>query len=370
MLFKRMKIEEESPEQFGYERIKFNLTESSTTDKSMADVGIKLPEDLLLCYGDHLGKKELRELIGKRYGASEEQVIVSVGACMALLIIYAGLLKPNDHIIVLHPNYPADVEIPRSLGCNVELFKLEFKSKFQLDVDMLISRIRPDTKLLCITYPHNPTGTMISPAQLEKLAEACEKNKTYLLVDETYGDLTFGERLPHVTNLTQYGICVESLSKAIGIPGIRTGWIVCKNEEILKKLIAVKEQVCICGSVIDEECAYQVLLRNEEILEPIRRDIREKFEILCEEMEHQDVLEWVKPDGGVICFPHVKDEIELDTAELYDCMNNKYGVFVGPGHWFELDDRFFRLGYAWPEKDELRAGIRGIISAIQDVRQN
>ena len=126
MNFDRMKIEAESPEQFGYDKIKYNLTESSNTDKTFADVGIHLPDDLLLCYGDHMGKEELRELIGKRYGADKDHVILGVGACMALFTIYAALLKPNDHVLVLHPNYPADVEIPRSLGCNVELFRLSF----------------------------------------------------------------------------------------------------------------------------------------------------------------------------------------------------------------------------------------------------
>ncbi len=370
MLFQRMKIEEESPEQFGYDKIKYNLTESSTTDKTMADVGISLPDNLMLCYGDHLGKQELRELIAEKYGAKADDVIVTVGACMALFNIYSALLKPGDHVLILHPNYPADVEIPKSLGCDVELFRLKFEEQFRLDVDRLIDSIRKETKLVCITYPHNPTGSMIGAKALEKLAKACDENQIYLLVDETYGDLTFGERLPHVSNLTPYGICVESLSKAVGIPGIRVGWIVTRNSETIGRLIAAKEQICICGSVIDEECAYQVMRRNEEILAPIRNDISEKFEILCEEMEQQDVLEWIKPEGGVICFPHVKDEIEIDTEELYKCMNEKYGVYVGPGHWFDLDDRYFRLGYAWPGKEELRAGIRGIIAAIQDVRKN
>ncbi len=370
MQFNRMWIEKESPEEYGYENIKYNLTESSTTDKTMTDVGIQLSQDLLLCYGDHLGKKELRQVIGKMYDAKEDEVIVTIGACMSLFLIYSAILMPGDHVLIMHPNYPANIEIPRSLGCQVDLYGLKFEEGFRMDVDQLISMLRPETKLVNITYPHNPTGVMTTAEDIAKLMKACEANGTYLMVDETYGDLTNGQRLPHVSSMSKYGICIESLSKAIGVPGIRTGWMVSKNRELLDKVIATKEQVCICGSVVDEECAYQVLSKREELLKPIKADIAEKLAILTEIMENQNVLEWVKPQGGVVCFPRIKEEIEIDTKEFYDCLNHKYGVFVGPGKWFDMSDRYFRIGYAWPKKEELRQGMLNLLKAIEDTRKN
>lgn len=370
MWFNRMLIEKESPEQFGYERIKYNLTESSTTDKSLADLGIKLENDLLLCYGDHLGKVELRELIAKRYGVDKDEVICTIGSCMALFVVYSTLLKPQDHVIVMHPNYPANVAIPQSLGCDVQLYELQFEDGFKLNVDQLIAMLQPKTKLVNITYPHNPTGTMASADDLTRITAACAQNGTYLMVDETYGDLTIGERIPHVCNMTEYGICVESLSKAIGAPGVRTGWIVSKNKALNEALISVKEQICICGSALDEECAYQILQRNDELMAAIRRDIAEKFAVVCDVMDNQDVLEWVKPVGGVVCFPRIKPEIELDVNEFYYKLNYKYGVFVGPGRWFEKDDRYFRIGYAWPDKEQLKRGLETLVATVNEVRKN
>lgn len=370
MQFRRMRIEEESPEEYGYEKIKYNLTESSTTDKTLRDVGISIASDTLLCYGDHLGKPELRKLIAQRYGARPENVVCTVGACMALFTVYSALLMPGDHIVIMHPNYPANIEIPRSLGCDVELCHLLFDEEFKLDIDKLIEMIRPNTKLVNITYPHNPSGTLINATNVERIMDACEKNGTYLVVDETYGDLTVGKRLPHVSNMSKYGICIESLSKALGIPGIRTGWIVTKNNELLGKLIATKEQICICGSILDEEAAYQALSRNEELMTKIRADVKEKFSIVCELMENQSCLDWVRPQGGVVCFPRIKPEIEVDTREFYDVLNNEYGVFVGPGRWFDMDDRYFRVGYAWPDKEELRQGLLNLFKTVEDVRKN
>lgn len=366
MKFARMKIEKESPEEYGYDRIKHNLTESSTTDKSLADVGVEIGDNLLLCYGDHLGKPELRGLIAKNYGAEPENVMVTVGACMALFIVYATLLESRDHVIIMHPNYPANIEIPRSLGCEVELYGLTFENGFKMDVNHLISKLRPNTKLVNITYPHNPTGAMACASDIARLMSACEANGTYLMVDETYGDLTRGDRLPHVTNMSKWGICVESLSKAIGAPGIRAGWIVSKNAKIFERLLATKEQVCICSSILDEECAAQILARRETIMEKVRKDMDEKFAIVCELMDSQDAVEWIKPEGGVVCFPRIRQDIEIDTEEFYRILNDKYGVFVGPGRWFEMDDRYFRIGYAWPGKEELRQGLLHLFDAVRE----
>ena len=103
---------------------------------------------------------------------------------------------------------------------------------------------------------------------------------------------------------------------------------------------------------------------------PIREDVAEKFAILETFMKNQNVFDWVKPTGGVVCFPSIKPDIKLDVEEFYDVLNNKYGVYVGPGHWFEMNDRHFRLGYAWPTKEELEEGLVYLAQAVEDVRKN
>lgn len=370
MWFKRMNIEKESPEEFGYENIKFNFTESSTTDKTMADVGIKLPQDLVLCYGDHLGNSALRSLIAKEYDAQADDVIVTVGACMAVFAVYSCLLKPEDHVVVMSPNYPADVDITYSLGCKTDLYKLREENGYRLDLDELASMITEKTKLVAITYPHNPTGVMITEEQLRQVIKVCEEKGVYILVDETYGDLTSTKRIARAASISDKAISIESLSKAIGVPGIRTGWIVSKDKKLVEKIISVKEQICICTSVVDEECAYQILSKKEALLAPIKKDIAEKFAIVEDFMAKQKVFNWVRPQCGVVSFLCIKPEIKIDTKKFYEILNNKYGVFVGPGHWFATDDRYFRLGYAWPTKEKLIEGLPYLEKAVEDAREN
>lgn len=369
MYFTRMLMEEEAPAQLGYERIKYNFMESSTVVKTMAEVGIKPDVNMPLLYTDHMGNPALRKMIGQDYGLGPQNVLVCTGSCMSLLVIYATLLGPGEHAVVMQPNYTANIEIAKSLGCDLDLFCPKFENGFQPDMGELRALIKPNTKLVNITYPHNPTGTMIDKATLMEISELCRENGSYLLVDEAYRDITHGEALPHGASLGRHVISIETLSKGVGIPGIRSGWIVAADEDLILKFLATKEQVCICGSIVDEDYARQVMERKEQLMPYIHRDMMEKFAIVKDFMANQDVLEWVEPGGGVVCLPRIKPQIKLDAADFYEALNNKYGVFVGPGRWFYMDDRFFRLGFGSSSAQKLKEGLPLILKAVADAKK-
>ncbi len=219
MHYRRSPIEIESPEQFGYENIKHNLAESSISDALWQDLNINLG-DLVLAYGDHYGKPELRELIAADAGSivQPDDVLLTVGAAAALFIISTSLLRPNDHLLVMHPNYATNIETPRMIGCQIDFLRLTFDNGFKIDVDEIASRITPQTKLVSVTCPHNPTGSMMTADDLRRLVAIVEEKGCYLLVDETYHDMTFGERLPIAASLSPRAISVSSLSKSYGLP--------------------------------------------------------------------------------------------------------------------------------------------------------
>ncbi|HEX4372452.1 MAG TPA: aspartate aminotransferase, partial [Puia sp.] len=118
MLYKRMPIEIESPESLGYDSIECNLAESSARDVSFKELDIDL-NDLTIAYGDHTGKPALRELIAADHkNISAENILLTVGAAGALFIIHSSLLKKEDHVIVVRPNYATNVETLRAIGCD------------------------------------------------------------------------------------------------------------------------------------------------------------------------------------------------------------------------------------------------------------
>ncbi len=369
-----MPIEVESPEQLGYDTITNNLSESSVADRRLSDLGIELAsngasglDDLLLCYGDHLGNPSLREAVAAGgEGLRADDVLVTPGAAAALFATATSLLEPGDHAVVVRTNYATNLETPRAIGADVDIVDVAYEAAWQLDVTRLAARVRPGaTRLISVTCPHNPTGTMLDLASLHALVELAERSGAVLLVDETYRDLTHASPLPLAATLSPRVISVSSMSKAYGLPGLRVGWAVCRDADLAETLLAAKEQMFICGATLDEAIAGLVLADRSRILPPILDEVRTRLGIVSEWMASQRTFEWILPAGGVVGLVRFRPEVAVDTERFYELLLAKHGTYVGPGHWFEVDDRHFRLGFGWPTESELRAGLTALSTAAQ-----
>ncbi len=367
MQYKRMPIEIESPESLGYDSIACNLAESSVRDVPFREIDINL-DDLVIAYGDHIGKPALRKLIAGFYtGIDTADVLLTVGAAGALFIIQSSLLQGGDHIIVVRPNYATNIETPRAIGCAISFIDLFFEENFALDTEKIKKAIRPNTRLISITTPHNPTGTLVGRDDLDSLCRLAEQHDCFLLVDETYRDLCFQTPTPLAASLSKNAISVSSVSKAYGIPGIRSGWIITRNTFLQQLFLAAKEQIHICNSVVDEEICYQYLSKKQNYFPAIEQAVKSNFHLLKKWMENHASLEWVEPSGGVVCFPRFKNEVQLDMEKFYACLLERYKTYVGPGHWFEQSKRFFRLGFGWEKQDAFLQGLANIDKAIDGV---
>lgn len=366
MRYTRMPIEIESPEELGYDSIKYNLCESSYTDAVLKDVGVDLGE-LVLCYGDHKGLPELRECVVAESGELvADDVLVTVGAAAALFIVATTLLEAGDEVVVVRPNYATNIETPRAIGANIHFIDLEFEKGFELDLDAVERVMNTRTRYVSVTHPHNPTGAVLSQDTIQALIALCEQHQCYLLVDETYRDMVFAEKTPLAAGLSDRVITVSSVSKTYGLPGIRIGWLITRNRELMEKFLAAKEQIYICGSVVDEEIALRYLQQRYGRLEAILADISAKFQLVRQWLEGHEQLEWVVPGGGVVCFPRLIAPQNHDMDVFYRVLLDNYATYVGPGHWFEMPPHYFRLGYGWPDLQELSGGLANIDRALQD----
>lgn len=364
MRYVRMPIEIEAPEEYGYAKIRYNLSESSVTDQSLATLGLTIP-NLTLLYNEHRGSEALRSLIAAdSAGVTAADVLITSGAATALFIVSTSLLSPDDHLVVVRPNYATNLETPRAIGCHISFIDVTFESGFRLDFDQLAAAITPRTKIISVTCPHNPTGVMFTVNELRQLVELARAKGCYLLVDETYRDLSFDGPLPLAASLGRHVISVSSLSKAYGVPGIRIGWLITRDPELQRTFLAAKEQISLSGSVIDEWIAEQVLTRRDSLLQPTLAEMRERRRLVAEWLAREPLLEWVPPQGGVVCFPRMRAEPPGGTDAFYRRLLEQYGTYVGPGHWFEMPDRFFRLGYGWTSRAELMSGLEAISQAL------
>ena len=365
MRYRRMPIEIEAPEELGCD-IRFNLSENAIGDRTLEDLCVAIP-NLSLKYTEHCGSSRLRSLVAQMYAALDiDDVLITPGASSALFLIATSLLTCDDHLVVTRPNYATNVETPRAIGCEISFVELEIERAFQIDIEEVAAAIRPNTRLISVTSPNNPTGTVIAKNMMVALARLAEERGCYLLVDETYAGITYEQDRPSIASLGNHIISVSSLSKSFGVPGLRMGWLITKNKTLQETFLAAKEQISICGSTIDEWIAEQILSKGPEILTKTKQEMQARLDrvsacILTEEQ----YLEWVRPAGSVVCFIHIKKEPVGGISAFYERLLKTYGTYVGPGRWFERPDTFFRLGYGYPTIPELETGLDRISRALR-----
>lgn len=367
MRYRRMPIEIESPEQYGYDRIDNNLAESSVTDMALGDLDVQLDE-LVLAYGDHRGAPELRELIAADDPAlGPDEVLVTVGAAGALFIVNSSLLAAGEHAVIEFPNYATNLDTPLGIGADVERSELRYEDEWAIDPEQLAAMIRPDTRLVSLTTPHNPTGAVIAEDDLRRIVSAVDASSAVLLVDETYREMS-REPTPLASTLSGRAISVSGMSKSFGMPGIRVGWITCRDPDLMETFLAAKEQIGISGSLVDEAIACAALRRKGPLLKAISEHVDANRAVVQAWIDDRRDLEWVEPRAGVTGFARIRDTTGVPLDRFYEVLLKDLRTWVGPGHWFGFDDRYMRIGFGWPTRERLTAGLEAISEALRRVR--
>jgi aspartate/methionine/tyrosine aminotransferase len=347
--------------------IDYDIGESAVKTLAVEDLEVDL-EKILLRYGYHSGRPDLRACIAEQYpGLGPDHIIITTGASEANFTVVAALVKPGDHVVIEHPNYPSLYEVPRSLGCDASLLSLKYENHFKPDLDELKSKITPATKLVSLTHPNNPTGSIISEKDLREVIDVVESYKTFLLFDETYRHMAYGENLlPPAASLSDRAVSITGMSKCYGLPGTRTGWLATTNQFLLEAVVAIREQLSISNNTLGEEIALSVLKRKDAFLTNARKRIMSNREIVAAWIEKHDNFEWVYPAAGVVCFPRIKEHVAVDPDRLYRHLAEEYKTFVVPGSCFEMDNRHFRIGFG-ADVEEIQTGLSNLDKALSDL---
>jgi aspartate/methionine/tyrosine aminotransferase len=341
--------------------VDYDIGESGVKYLNLGALDLDL-EHVQLRYGHHRGSPELRRVISELYdGFSPDQICVTNGSSESNFSVIASLVGHSDHMIIEHPNYPSLYEVPRSLELPHDLFRILYEERFNPDIGRLEGLMKPNTKLVTLTHPNNPTGSVISEKMLREVVELVESHDAYLLHDETYRELSFEKPPPPAATLSDHAISMTTMSKAYGVPGIRIGWIA-GPENIIESVRAVREQLTICNNVLGEAIAMSVLKKRDTVLNGVRQRVQTNFETLKHWMAHQDVLEWVEPSGGVVAFPRLRHG--STTRELCRTLATEYRTFTVPGYGFEMD-RHLRIGFGG-DAQELNEGLKRLTQAINE----
>jgi aspartate/methionine/tyrosine aminotransferase len=309
---------------------RYNLTGSDGENISLRELlALATPEDraeyenVSLGYTETFGAAALRAEIARTYDTvGPEHLLCFAGAEEAIYAAMHVLLGADDHAIVITPNYQAAETVPLSI-CEVTGVPLDIERNWDLDVDLLRSALRPNTKLISINFPNNPTGKILPRAAFDAVVAICRERGIWLFNDVVYRliERDPGRRLPQAVDAYERGISLNVMSKAYGLAGLRIGWLACKDRSMLVRFEHFKHFLSICNSAPSEVLARIALKARDKILDRNRAVVRANLEVLNAFFaDYRHLFDWRVPDGGCIGFIRYKgaEGVEEFTRRLVE----------------------------------------------------
>lgn len=299
-----------------------------------------------LGYTESQGAPKLRQEIARAYTTIQpHQVLVHSGAGEAIFLFMHAVLQAGDHVVVHSPCYQSLVEVARSIGCEVTLWKADEQNGWTPDIDDLRGNLRSNTRAVVINTPHNPTGYLMPHDIFREVNRITQERGILLFSDEVYRESEYdpADRLPSACDINDDAISLGGTSKTFGLPGLRIGWIATHNADTYTKMERLKDYTTICNSGPSEFLAELALRHRQEIA-------RRNLEIITGNLAILDgffarfgeKITWVRPKAGPIAFPRlVAEDIESFCHELVTTA----GVLLLPGTIYDDSENHFRIGF-------------------------
>ncbi len=333
----------------------------------MADADSRtLWENLSLGYTESPGHPLLREEIARLYQQVPlEQIVVAVPE-EAIYVALNTLVQAGDHVVCMTPIYQSLYEVAHSLGCSVTPWTVKVEGdRWRLPVETLESLITPQTRLLIVNFPHNPTGHLPTQAALEAFVEIARRHNLYVLCDEMYRLLEHdpAKRLPPVADLYEHGISISGLSKTFALPGLRIGWLATQDRALPDKWLTFKDYTTICNSAPSEILAIMALHTADRIIERNLTIVRSNVtsaQTFC--AQHSALFSWYTPQAGSIAFPRWLGKLPLE--DLCQRIVDERGVMIVPGSIFDYPGRHFRVGLGRRNLPEVLTEVADFLKTI------
>ena len=356
----------------------FNLAESTSQDLTVGDVldlaGLETLRGLKLGYGRSAGSAELREEIAEVCRVPAEHIITTQGTALGLFLLAFETCRPRDEAVLVTPCFPPSRDCLLGAGVTVREMRLRFEDAYRLDLDALAVSLSAKTKLVSLASPQNPSGVRTPRATVERILALLDARapQAVLFIDETYREATYGnEAAPEsFAGLHPRIVTGSSVSKALGAPGLRTGWLTVADADLRSRLAVAKMNTVICGSVLDEALAAALLRNRETVLAPRRRLLAEGLVELaawCEAERRR--IEWIRPDGGALCCVRLRANCFDDdaVAQFWKLLPMRE-LQLASGTWFGESERVFRLGFGYLPPSRLGPALAAL-SAVLDAAE-
>ncbi|MBY0402545.1 MAG: aminotransferase class I/II-fold pyridoxal phosphate-dependent enzyme, partial [Cyanobacteria bacterium] len=319
-------------------------------------------EKLSLGYPETRGVETLRDIISHQYpGIAPHQVSIHSGSAEGIFTFMASLFGPGDHLIVHYPVYQSLYSVAQAQGAEISFWEARSENNWHLNLDALPQLLQPHTKAVVVNFPHNPSGALMSQSDWLALVEFCRNHGLILFSDEVYRHLEYDptQCLPPACQVYERGVSLGGLSKAYGLPGLRVGWVATQDDKILTEMAKLRDYTTICASATNQFLACLALQHQDSLFALTRPVMQDNLLHLTQFMEQfSNLLDWVPPQAGVVCFPRWKGSGSVD--DLAHRLMEKQQVLILPGKYcyqesLSLEDalsnstlegaRHFRIGF-------------------------
>ncbi len=323
-------------------------TMSIETLLKLADVPISNFTQQTLGYTESQGNPELRKNIANTYQTcSPENVIVLATPVEGIYLTARALLDSGDEVIVLSPAYDALINMFEHVVGIENVKKWNFRSTddgWELEIEELAQLLSPKTKMIVVNFPHNPTGYVPSPKMQQEIIAVAEQNNIWLFSDEMYFGLTHEgtSEIPSMADLSSKAIVLSGLSKTYGLPGLRTGWLVVPNTQLIDKYINWKFYTSICSPGPSEFLATAALKVWNELRHRSLTQIKSNLQIADQFFDRwPEHFTWRRPLAGSTALVrfHV-NSVNRITEQLAA----EAGVLIQSGKLLGSDDQHMRIG--------------------------
>lgn len=318
--------------------------------------------DTQLFYTSPRGAPELRQEIARMQGVDPDHVQIVSGSSEALLAIFYFAAEPGANIVLPYPEFPAYTALAESLGIEIRRYHLRAGNQFRIDPDEVRRAVDTNTRVLLVNSPHNPTGTVMAPGEMQALHDFCAERGVMFVSDEVYHPIYHAvsapsaARLPHATVLGDF-------SKALCLSGLRLGWVVERDAERRERILRAHNYFTVSTSSLSDRLAAAAIRHRDAIYGRAQRVASANLALLDEFFaRHADRLRWIRPEGGMTAFPWLADG--GDGREF--CLGlMKSGVLVVPGDCFGLQSHF-RIGFA-ASGEKFAAAVERMDAAVKGV---
>lgn len=345
----------------------FSLAESPKLKAFLPDLDPELSLDWN--NRDFRGLPELRAHVLRQAGlegvCALEDVLITAGAAEANYLVLRQVLEAGDELVTEVPGWPQAAVMAEAIGAEVRAVHRRHEDGWAFPMEALEAAVGPRTKLIFLSNPNNPTGKLLSEAELAQIVRIARRHGAWLLVDEVYAGLEWqGTRAPSIAGMYERGITTGSVSKALGLQGLRTGWLICRDPDLVMDAVVLRENSSEIMNILGEAVAEIALrpARYGPAMEKARREGAAHLERLDAFIAAQDGLSWHRPEAGLIGLARLERGGD-GTAFAKALLAPPYRTFLLPGAAYQ-QPRHIRLGVGGGAAVNLELGLSRVAALL------